>query len=444
MLNRFITAGRASPRLLARSSAAAAPAVPAATATVAAAARAYHSLHHSDFSTPDRSTLTSSDRKELKTDFAAMLLQRIHMSGYLPLSQFMKEALTHPEHGYYTTKKKIIGGENADFLTAAEIPFFGDVLSGWIIDTWQKMGTPRVLHLVELGPGRGTLMLNILRQIRHMQPQLLHFLSIHLVEVGAERQAEQKKALAEFQTATGRIKWWMGHESLPMVSQPTIFICNEYFDALPITRYQYTERGWVETLIDADEDERNVAHFKLVHAPGVSFANFIMPDDLRNRTEVPMGETVEVCSAGMAVMESLAKRMVDCGKSALLAIDYGKDEHMSDTLRGIRGHKFVNPLMSPGDVDLSAWVAFNQLRWALERMPLARERLKWHPLATQAQFLEANGIDVRLASALKDQETKLALRALTNFRRLMEPHEMGETYKVFAVQTNSFPNVSPW
>jgi NADH dehydrogenase [ubiquinone] 1 alpha subcomplex assembly factor 7 len=414
------------------------------TALATTTARPYHSLHHSDFSTPDRGTVLSQNRKEFKTDFAALLLQRIHMGGYLPLSQFMKEALTHPEHGYYSTKKKVIGGENADFITAAEIPFFGDVLCGWIIDTWQKMGTPRVLHLVELGPGRGTLMLNILRQMKHLQPQLLNFLSIHLVDAGAERQEEQKKALAEFQTANGRIRWWMSHESLPMVSQPTIFIANEYFDALPITRYQYTERGWVETLVDADEDETKEAHFKFVHAPGVSFANFIMPDDLRARTEVPMGDTVEVCSAGMAVMENLAKRMVDCGKSALLIIDYGKDEHMKDTLRGIRGHKFVNPLISPGDVDLSAWVSFKQLRWALERMPLARERLTWHSVVDQGAFLEANGIDVRLASALKDQETKLALRALSNFRRLVEPNEMGTTYKVFCVQTKTFPNVSPW
>jgi NADH dehydrogenase [ubiquinone] 1 alpha subcomplex assembly factor 7 len=138
------------------------------------------------------------------------------------------------------------------------------------------------------------------------------------------------------------------------------------------------------------------------------------------------------------------KRMVDAGKAACLIIDYGKDEHMSNTLRGIRGHKFVNPLLSPGDIDLSAWVSFKQLRWALERLPLAKERLRWFGPMQQNEFLEWNGIDVRLASVLREQDTKLALRVLQNFRKLMEDDEMGKNYRVFAVQTNNFPPVSPW
>jgi NADH dehydrogenase [ubiquinone] 1 alpha subcomplex assembly factor 7 len=199
-----------------------------------------------------------------------------------------------------------------------------------------------------------------------------------------------------------------------------------------------------ELLVDVDEDPANEAHFKLVHAPGVSFATYLMPDEVRLRKEVPMGETVEICAHGMAMMENLAKRMVDCSKAALLIVDYGKDEHMKDTLRGIRGHKFVNPLLSPGEVDLSAWVNFWQLRWALERMPIAQDRLQWHGPIPQAEFLEWNGIDVRLASVLKDEETKLALRALANYRRLMEPGEMGQTYKAMCVQTSNFPLVAPF
>jgi NADH dehydrogenase [ubiquinone] 1 alpha subcomplex assembly factor 7 len=400
--------------------------------------------HYSEISTPDRATVNRTNRKELKSDFAVVLEQRIHLSGYLPFAQFMREALQHPDYGYYSTKKNVIGGEKADFITAAEIPFFGDVLAAWVMDVWQKMGTPRNFQLVEMGPGKGTLMLNMLRQIRAVLPNLLNFMTIHMVEMGAARQEEQRKALAEFQTASGRIKWHNSIEALPFLSQPTCFIANEYFDALPISLFRYTERGWMETLVDVDEDPATEAHFRLVNAPGVSFANFLMPDDLRHKKDVQQGDTVEVCTHGMSAMETLMKRMVDSGKAAALIIDYGKDEHMTDTLRGIRGHKFVNPLLAPGDIDLSAWVSFKQLRWALERLPLAKERLRWFGPMQQNEFLEWNGIDARLASVLREQETKLALRVLQNFRKLTDDEEMGKNYKVFAVQTNNFPPVSPW
>ena len=87
-------------------------------------------------------------------------------------------------------------------------------------------------------------MKTMLKQIQYSNPHLLHFLQIHLVEVGAARREEQKQALAEFQTAQGKIKWWMDLESLPFSLEPTIFIANEYFDALPVAQFRYTERGW--------------------------------------------------------------------------------------------------------------------------------------------------------------------------------------------------------
>lgn len=424
-------------------------------------------LHASEMSTPDRETVVKGIRKELKTPLCEELLSKITAQGYYPLSQFMKDCLVHPHYGYYSTKKHVIqsgdrkasagsssgstapitstrgtSSSGGDFITAAEIPFFGDVLAAWVQDCWQKMGTPRVLHLVELGPGRGTLMKTMLTQIRFSNPHLLHFLQIHLVEMGAARREEQKKALAEFQTAQGKIKWWMDIEALPYTIEPIIFLSNEYFDALPVSEFRYTERGWVETCLEVDDDPAHEAHFRRVHAPSGSPSVYLIPDEVRKAGR--MGDIVEVNAVGMETMELLMKRMIDAQKAACLVIDYGKDEHMKHTLRGIRGHRFVDPLLSPGDVDLSCWVSFRQLRWALERLEIARRHLKWFPLMTQRDFLHANGIDVRLAHVIKDQETKSALSILQQYRRLMEKDEMGETYKVFAVQTRNFPHVAPF
>ncbi|EPY38339.1 hypothetical protein AGDE_05590 [Angomonas deanei] len=399
-------------------------------------------LHASEMSTPDRATVNSKNKKEFKTPLCAELISKVQAQGVYPLSQFIKDCLTHPQHGYYVQKPHVIGKDKADFITAAEISLFGDVLAAWVMDCWQSMGTPRVIHLVELGPGRGTLMKTMLHQIRYSNPHLLHFLQIHLVEVGAARREEQKEALKEFQTATGKIRWWMDIESLPFSLEPTIFICNEYFDALPVAQFRFTERGWVETFVEVDEDPSQEAHFKLVHAPSGSFSAYLIPDDVRKSGK--LGDCIEVNAVGMQHMETIMKKMIDCQKAACLIIDYGKDENMKSTLRGIKGHRFVDPLLSPGDVDLSSWVAFNQLRWALERLEVARRHLKWFPVMTQHDFLQYNGIDVRLAHVIKDEETKTAMKVLQNYRRLMDKEEMGESYKVFAVQTRNFPNVAPF
>ncbi|KAG8342778.1 hypothetical protein TRVL_06395 [Trypanosoma vivax] len=399
-------------------------------------------LHASEMSTPDRATVNSKCRKELKTPLCIELISKMSSQGYFPMSQFIKECLTHPQHGYYSSKKNVIGGERADFITAAEIPFFADIISAWIMDVWQKMGTPRVIHLVELGPGKGTLMKNILKQIKFCNAHLLHFLQIHLVEVGAARMQEQKNALAEFQTGSQKIKWWLSLESIPFTLEPTIFVANEYFDALPIAQFRYTERGWVETCLEVDEDPGSEAHFRMVHAPSGSFSAYLIPDDVRANGKI--GDCIEVNSSGMQTMEILMKKMIECQKSACLIIDYGKDDHMQSTLRGIRGHKFVDPLLSPGEVDLSSWVSFKQLRWALERLETARRHLKWFPILTQNEFLQWGGIDVRLAHVIKDEETKSSMKILQNYRRLMDKDEMGESYKVFAMQTRNFPNVSPY
>lgn len=428
------------------------PGAPASPALLRSAARSLHSptplccqatnLHASDISTPHRATVGEKSRKEFKTPLCIELINKASTQGYYPMTQFIKDCLTHPQYGYYAAKQTVIGGERADFLTAAEIPFFGDVMAGWVMDCWQKMGTPRVLHLVEVGPGKGTLMKTMLSQIKYFSPHLLHFLQVHLVEVGAARVAEQKAALVDFQTAQGKIKWWMSIESLPYILEPTIFIANEYFDALPVAQFRYTERGWVETCVEVDEDPTTEAHFRLVHAPSGSPSAYLIPDAVRQKAVV--GDCIEVNAVGMQQMELLMKRMVDCQKAACLIIDYGKDEHMQSTLRGIRGHRFVDPLISPGEVDLSSWVAFNQLRWSLERLEMARRNLKWFPVMTQRNFLEQNGIDVRLAHVIKEEDTKTAMKMLQNFRRLMDPEEMGHSYKVFAMQTRNFPHVSPF
>eukprot|EP00759_Apiculatamorpha_spiralis_P057361 PhF_6_TR8619/c1_g1_i1/m.13444/K18164/NDUFAF7; NADH dehydrogenase [ubiquinone] 1 alpha subcomplex assembly factor 7 len=195
----------------------------------------------------------------------------------------------------------------------------------------------------------------------------------------------------------------------------------------------------MEVVLDVDEDPTHEAHFKFSHAGANSFSSYLIPGD------IPPGmDQLEVNTYGMAYMEKLGRRLIDAGTGAALIIDYGKDEHMMDTVRGIRGHKYVDPLLSPGDVDLSAWVSFKQLKWALSRWNLAKQHLKSYGPITQRTFLELNGIDVRLLSMVKHQETKVGLNIIQHYRRLMDEAEMGTSYKVFCVATQNLAPPSPW
>lgn len=411
--------------------------------------------HISNLSTPDRATVASSNRKEFMTPLCEDLVHRCSVEGNVTLGMFMKECLMHPSHGYYSTKKNVIQGgasvgdkshsgkvSGADFITAAELPFFGDVMAAWIVDCWQKMGTPRSISLVELGPGRGTLMRTILTQIQHAHPQLFAFVTVHLVEAGAARAEEQRKNLSQFQSAQGKIKWHMSFDSMPNTLEPVIIIANEFFDALPVSHFHYTERGWVETMIQVNNDPGTERHFDYCHAPLGTFSAQLIPDEVRKHGKI--GQMLELNVAGLGVAERLAQRICDASKGAVCLIDYGKDEHMTSTLRGIRGHKFIDPLLSPGDVDLSAWVSFKQLRWAIERNEYCKKYITVHPLLTQREFLEQNGIDVRIAQMIKGQETKTAMKMLQMYKRLMDPSEMGESYKVMCFQTKNFPTMSPF
>ena len=313
---------------------------------------------------------------------------------------------------------------------------FADVIAAWVVDCWQKMGTPRVIHLVEIGPGRGTLMRNMLKQIKFSTPQLFHFLNVHLVEVGAARTEEQKKALTEFQTANQKIKWWLNLDSIPFQVEPTIFVCNEYFDALPIAEFRYTSVGGARRALRWTTIRVRKRTLSFVHAPSGSFTAYLIPEDVRKNAKI--GDVIEINAFGMQAMENLMKKMIDCKKAAALIIDYGKDEHMKSTLRGIRGHKFVDPLLSPGDIDLSAWVSLSQLggRWSVWKSPSAISNGFGHD---PKEFLEWGGIDVRLAHVIKEEETKGAMRILQSYRRLTDPEEMGRRTKYLRCRQETFP-----
>ncbi len=160
------------------------------------------------------------------TDLAQHLKDLIEQTGPMTIATFMTEALSHPKFGYYMRGDPL--GTAGDFITAPEISqTFGELIGVWLIDCWRKQGSPSPIALCELGPGRGTLMADLLRAARS-QPDFVSAIQIHLVEISPTLRERQRQTLSP-----QKVHWHAGHDTVP-AGRPLFLIANEFFDALPI------------------------------------------------------------------------------------------------------------------------------------------------------------------------------------------------------------------
>ncbi|NQV21371.1 MAG: class I SAM-dependent methyltransferase [Rhodospirillales bacterium] len=340
----------------------------------------------------------------------------IEVQGPIPVSVYMAEALGHPDLGYYMTREPL--GRDGDFITAPEISqMFGELIGIWCVDAWQRMGSPLRFCLVELGPGRGTLMTDVVRALRAI-PGAADAAEIHLVETSPRLAAEQRKNLE--QAGISDAHWHQRFADVP--GGPLIVIANEFFDALPIRQFVRAPDGWQERLIDLDPE---TGSFKFtVAARPCSDPNVIAPAV----KGAPEGSIAETCPAALALIADLAERL-SRHDGAVLIIDYGTAHSASgDSLQAVRDHAFHPILEAPGSADLTAHVDFAALTRTARSAGIAT-----HGPVTQGQFLKTMGIEVRAAAlagqATPDQQQDLDA-ALT---RLTSPDQMGDLFKVLAL-----------
>jgi len=349
------------------------------------------------------------------TPLEAEIRRRITMAGPMPVRQYMELCLTHPEHGYYTTRDPF--GRSGDFITAPEISqVFGELIGLWAASVWQRMGQPENVRLIELGPGRGTMMLDMFRAMR-VVPTFRSAVVAHLVEISPALRRRQEEAFA---TSDVPVVW---HESFDEVPEgPAIVVANELFDTLPVNQAIKQFNGWYERVVELD------AHGNF--AFGMS--NDVIPlfDQLvpRAMRDAPIGSIYEWRADTLPL--ALGRRLVHQGGAALV-IDYGHVESAAgDTLQAVGEHAFVDPLQSPGEADLTAHVDFQAFAVGAESMG-ARVT---GPIE-QAAFLRNLGIDKRaaalrsLASREKAAEIDGAIKRLTGQGRT----EMGKLFKVVGV-----------
>jgi len=333
-----------------------------------------------------------------------LMLAQIAHSGPFSIASFMGDALMHPQYGYYATRDPF--GVSGDFTTAPEISqMFGELIGLALAQTWLDQGAPAPVTLAELGPGRGTLMADILRATAavsgfHAAAQ------VHFVETSPALRKLQADAVPQ-------AIWHDQIDSLP--DAPLLLVANEFFDALPIRQFIRAGQGWRERVVGAQDGQ---LVFGLSDAAPLA--------QLAHRlADTQDGDLVEYCPALPAITGAITQRICAHGGAALV-IDYGDWQSLGDTLQALSGHAPVNPLDAPGNADLTAHVDFAAI--VAHASPAAHSRL-----TTQGVFLERLGITARAQKLATRLEGDALASHVAAHRRLTHPAEMGDLFKVMAL-----------
>ena len=341
---------------------------------------------------------------------AARLAERIAQQGPLTVADYMAEALAHPRHGYYMTGDPF--GARGDFVTAPEVSqMFGELVGLWCAEAWRQLGSPEDLLLIELGPGRGTLLTDALRAARVL-PGFPVALRLHLVEMSPALQALQRQNLA------GTEAQWHGSLAEVPRGQPALVIANEFFDALPVRQFERAPDGWRERMVGLAPDGDGLA-FRL--SPPAPAAERLIPEALRRAAP---GAVAEVAPAALSLVSQIAERLAADGGAALI-LDYGyADADGRPTLQALRRHARHDVLAAPGEADLTAHVDFGSLA-ACARKAGAEA---WGPVE-QGVFLEALGIAARAERLQAGASAEQAAEVRAALHRLTAPEEMGRLFK---------------
>jgi SAM-dependent MidA family methyltransferase len=337
----------------------------------------------------------------------------IEATGPMSVADYMALCLFDPEHGYYTTREPF--GAAGDFTTAPEISqMFGELVGVWIKSSWEAIGAPEGVTIAEIGPGRGTMMKDILRTLGRLDPAFLSRARVALVESSPRLAGMQKATLGD-----AIVEWHASVDTLP--NGPLIVVANELFDAIPVRQFVKTAQGWRERVIALDTSRA------LAFSAGAASADpALLPPGAASQ---PEGTIVEIAPARTALMATIARRIADQGGCGLF-IDYGHGQPgFGDTFQALRRHRSEDVLAFPGEADLTSHVDFAALAAEARAAGLGAD------VMTQGDFLVGMGL-IERAERLGAQatgQTREAIRAAVERLAGPGPGGMGDLFKVLVV-----------
>lgn len=330
-----------------------------------------------------------------------IIRREIEQDGPISVARYMELCLAHPTYGYYKTRDPL--GRPGDFTTAPEISqMFGEMIGVWVASVWQSLREPEA-KLVELGPGRGTLM----SDIRRVLCGIGIVPDTWMVETSPVLREQQRARVPD-------ARWADTIAAVP--DGPLIVVANEFFDALPVRQYVSAPDGTREVRVGVGTDG----------ALSFGLGSLVPAGDLKDSWD-------EISPASDAIARALAERL-ELDRGAALVIDYGfgaTDRPEGPTLQALRKHERADPLSSPGSADLTTLVDFDRLAAAFAPLPVSRTE--------QGHFLAQLGIGAR-AQALVKREPAQANDVADALERLTSAKAMGTLFKVLAVHS---PDVLP-
>lgn len=351
----------------------------------------------------------------MTTPLGRKIIDLIRLNGPISVAEYFALCLGDPEYGYYRTREPF--GARGDFTTAPEISqLFGELIGIFLILAWQAHGRPGNPQVVEIGPGRGTLMADLQRVMAELRPELAAAATFNLVETSARLQETQKETLAD----NGLRNHW--HDTLQTVpSGFTLLVANELFDAIPIRQFINGPDGFRERVVTESEKQQ------LTFASGIAE---IEPELLPDTEKIAVGTVFETAPARNAIAEQIASRLVDHGGVGLI-IDYGHlQTAFGDTLQAVKNHRYEDVLSSPGEADLTSHVDFA----ALGRAARAQAAHIAAPM-TQGQFLLELGLLERAGAlgAGKSPEAQQAIQQSVDRLAGSGENQMGSLFKVLCI-----------
>lgn len=347
------------------------------------------------------------------------LRQIILKEGYLTIDELMKQILTENTNSYY--RKDGILGEKGDFITSPEISqLFGEIIGLWTIEQWYKLNKPKIINIVELGPGRGLLMRDLLR-VAKLVPEFYNSIQIELIEINPYFKGIQKNNLNQFDL---KIKWL--EKAFDISTIPSIIITNEFFDALPTKQYLKFKEKWYEVVVVVDEKDNSFKFDKR------EIDAFVLNELNEQHTLAKNDAIVEKSIYSFEIIKFISQH-IKTFSGASLIIDYGynvslqerKSNHYAPTLQAIKKNKYHNLLGDLGEADWSSHVDFA----ALKKVAL-ENKIKKCDIISQRDFLVQYGILLRSNNLKNDLPLVQAEIIERQVERLISPSQMGELFKV--------------
>ncbi|KAJ7592848.1 S-adenosyl-L-methionine-dependent methyltransferase [Mycena floridula] len=379
------------------------------------------------------------------TKIEKIILDTIKATGPLSFAKYMQMCLLFPKDGYYMKSSNPVFGSKGDFITSPEISqVFGELLGIWLVSQWKTAGQHPSIRLIELGPGRGTLMADILRMIQKFAPPNT-LKNVHLVENSPFMRSLQAEKLGEASRLEGfNLEWHEALEDVDLRSEEyTMVVAHEFFDAMPIHVLKKKEQGWHEVMVSDSRtaESPDNPHLALAVSSSPSTAAGLMSFRFPH---LPIDSQVEISPVSFKIAHQIGLRLTKqksensaggCG----LIIDYGQEGAASDSFRAFKDHKMVDPFHRPGECDLTADVDFSYLRAAMENL------VHVPPAITQGEFLLKMGLVNRVNTLAEHAATpERGAQIVEAAQRLVDPNGMGNQYKIMAITDTEGSNTWPF